>query len=116
MTKSSKRRRAGTPEKDSVASEIMQSVSDDYNSFCLKVKQDMEKVGTKSVKELKDGMERMFTSSLFPFLERQVNHISGLAAEIVRLESELECREVKEEEQVNRIAELEKFRETSDVK
>jgi hypothetical protein len=42
--------------------------------------------------------------------------MTGLISEISRLEEALEASEVKEEEYVNRIAELEKLRETSEVK
>jgi hypothetical protein len=70
----------------------------------------------KSVKDLKEGMEKMFSSVLIPYLEKNANTMTGLISEISRLVEALEVSEAKEEESVNRIAELEKLRETSEVK
>jgi hypothetical protein len=58
----------------------------------------------------------MFSSVLIPYLEKNANTMTGLISEISRLEEALEVSEAKEEESVNRIAELEKLRETSEVK
>ncbi len=69
-----------------------------------------------SVKDLKEGMEKMFSSVLIPYLEKNANVMTGMISEISRLEEALEASEVKEEEHVNRIVELEKLRETSEVK
>ena len=73
-------------------------------------------MSVKSVKDLKEGMEKMFSSVLIPYLEKNANVMTGLISEISRLEEALEVSEAKEEESVNRIAELEKLRETSEVK
>jgi hypothetical protein len=91
-------------------------IDEDFSAFCLKYKQEAEKMSVKSVKDLKEGMEKMFSSVLIPYLEKNANTMTGLISEISRLEEALEISEAKEEESVNRIAELEKLRETSEVK
>jgi hypothetical protein len=91
-------------------------IDEDFSAFCLKYKQEAEKMSVKSVKDLKEGMEKMFSSVLIPYLEKNANTMTGLISEISRLEEALEVSEAKEEESVNRIAELEKLRETSEVK
>jgi len=91
-------------------------IDEDFSAFCLKYKQEAEKMSVKSVKDLKEGMEKMFSSVLIPYLEKNANVMTGLISEISRLEEALEVSEAKEEESVNRIAELEKLRETSEVK
>jgi hypothetical protein len=82
--------------------------------FCLKYKQEAEKLNAKTVKDLKEGMEKMFSSVFIPYLEKNVNLMSNMCSEISSLEEALEASEEKEEEAVNCIAELEKL--TSDVK
>ena len=95
---------------------MLVEIDEDFSAFCLKYKQEAEKMSVKSVKDLKEGMEKMFSSVLIPYLEKNTNFMSGLISEISRLEEALEVSEAKEEESVNRIAELEKLRETSEVK
>jgi hypothetical protein len=116
FSQSKKRARAGTPEKANASSDLIMSIDSEYAAFCLKYKQEAEKLSAKSVKDLKDGMERMFSSVFIPYLEKNANLMSNMCSEIARLEEALEASEEKEEEAVNRIAELEKLRETSDVK
>jgi hypothetical protein len=95
---------------------MLTEIGEDFSAFCLKYKQEAEKMSVKSVKDLKEGMEKMFSSVLIPYLEKNANTMTGLISEISRLEEALEVSEAKEEESVNRIAELEKLRETSEVK
>ena len=95
---------------------MLVEIDEDFSAFCLKYKQEAEKMSVKSVKDLKEGMEKMFSSILIPYLEKNANVMTGLISEISRLEEALEVSEAKEEESVNRIAELEKLRETSEVK
>jgi hypothetical protein len=95
---------------------MLVEIDEDFSAFCLKYKQEAEKMSVKSVKDLKEGMEKMFSSVLIPYLEKNANTMTGLISEISRLEEALEVSEAKEEESVNRIAELEKLRETSEVK
>ena len=116
FTHSKKRLRVGTPEKTSRSDDLLVEIGEEFSAFCLKYKQEAEKMSVKSVKDLKEGMEKMFSSVLIPYLEKNTNVMSGLISEISRLEEALEASEVKEEESVNRIAELEKLRETSEVK
>jgi hypothetical protein len=116
FTHSKKRLRVGTPEKASRSDDLLVGIGDDFSAFCLKYKQEAEKMSVKSVKDLKEGMEKMFSSVLIPYLEKNANVMTGLISEISRLEEALEASEVKEEEHVNRIVELEKLRETSEVK
>jgi hypothetical protein len=116
FTHSKKRLRIGMPEKSSRSDDLLVSIGEDFSAFCLKYKQEAEKMSVKSVKDLKEGMEKLFSSVLIPYLEKNANAMTGLISEISRLEEALEASEVKEEENVNRIAELEKLRETSEVK
>jgi hypothetical protein len=95
---------------------MLVEIDEDFSAFCLKYTQEAEKMSVKSVKDLKEGMEKMFSSVLIPYLEKNANTMTGLISEISRLEEALEVSEAKEEESVNRIAELEKLRETSEVK
>jgi hypothetical protein len=113
---SKKRLRVGTPEKASRSDDLLVGIGDDFSPFCLKYKQEAEKMSVKSVKDLKEGMEKMFSSVLIPYLEKNANVMTGLISEISRLEEALEASEVKEEEHMSRILELEKLRETSEVK
>jgi len=105
---SKKRLRIGTPEKTRKSDEMLIEIDEDFSAFCLKYKQEAEKMSVKSVKDLKEGMEKMFSSVLIPYLEKNANTMTGLISEISRLEEALEVSEAKEEESVNRIAELEK--------
>ena len=116
FTHSKKRLRVGTPEKTRKSDDMLVEIDEDFSAFCLKYKQEAEKMSVKSVKDLKEGMEKMFSSVLIPYLEKNANTMTGLISEISRLEEALEVSEAKEEESVNRIAELEKLRETSEVK
>jgi hypothetical protein len=111
-----KRLRAGTPEKTRKSDEMLCEIGEDYAAFCLKYKQEAEKMSVKTVKDLKEGMEKMFSSVLIPYLEKNANVMTEMVTEISRLEDALEASEEKEEQHVSRIEELEKLRETSDVK
>jgi hypothetical protein len=113
---SKKRQRAGTPEKTRKSDEILGEIGKDYAAFCLRYKQEAEKLSVKTVKDLKEGMEKMFSSVLIPYLEKNANMMTEMVTEISRLEDALEASEEKEEQHVSRIEELEKLRETSDVK
>ena len=110
FVRSKKRARAGTPEKSRASSDLIMTVDNEYAAFCLKYKQEAEKLNAKSVKDLKEGMERMFSSVFIPYLEKNANLMSNMCSEISRLEEALEVSEEKEEEAVNCISELEKLR------
>jgi hypothetical protein len=116
FTHSKKRLRIGTPEKSSRSDDLLVGIGEDFFAFCLKYKQEAEKMNVKSVKDLKEGIEKMFSSVLIPYLEKNANVMTSLISEISRLEEALEASEVKKEENVNRNVELEKLRETSEVK
>jgi hypothetical protein len=69
---SKKRQRAGTPEKTRKSDEMLGEIGEDYAAFCLKCKQEAEKMSVKTVKDLKEGMEKMFSSVLIPYLEKML--------------------------------------------
>jgi len=91
FVQSKKRPRAGTPEKSRASSEIIMTIDSEYAAFCLKYKQEAEKLNAKSVKDLKEGMERMFSSVFIPYLEKNANLMSNMCSEISRLEDDQEC-------------------------
>ena len=52
-------------------------------------------MSVKTVKDLKEGMEKMFSSVLIPYLEKNANMMTEMVTEISRLEDALEASEEK---------------------
>jgi hypothetical protein len=55
FSQSKKRARAATPEKANASSDFIVTIDNEYAAFCLKYKQEAEKLNAKTVKDLKDG-------------------------------------------------------------
>lgn len=111
-----KRGRTATPIKNGKASQLLNSVMEDFDEAKGKIKSDFSGMGFKSVKELRDGLEKLFVTTVLPFMEKQVGHVSKLAEEVARLEAILEEQDQKGTEAFGRIEDMERVRESNEMK
>jgi len=95
----------------------MSAVCAETNAFEKAIDADFKGMeGAPSFKKLGEQLAKMWKGTVMGFVQKQSSHISDLCQAVADLEEKLEAAAVRETNNKQKLEEMEKFRETNEVK
>ncbi len=95
----------------------MSAISTETNAFEKAIEADFKSMeGATSIKKMGEQLAKMWKGTVLAFVQNQATHISDLCQAVADLEEKLEAAAVRETSNKQKLEEMEKFRETNEVK